>query len=263
MINKLSKASQQSQPTTVTPTMVKINGGKFTMGCDSEREDGCLANEKPAHEVNVLTFWMSKTEVTVRQYMVCVNTGACPKPQWQEKNAPSYYKAMGEALIGDNYPIVGVSQPNAIAYVQWLSQQTTKKYRLPTEAEWEYAARAGTNTAYSWGNGIGKNNANCSGDLCGDKFNYTSPVGSFAENPFGLYDMHGNVNEWMEDCWKDNYNDAPVDGNARQGCRMNASGVLRGGAWFYEPQWLRSASRNGYPLDFRINFVGFRIASTN
>ncbi|UOG91463.1 MAG: formylglycine-generating enzyme family protein [Candidatus Thiothrix sulfatifontis] len=146
--------------------------GKFTMGCDPKRDDvegGCSDDEKPAHEVNVPTFWLSETEVTVGQYMACVKAGACPEPAWQEKGGEyntttgtnDLYKKMGAALTGDNYPIVGVSWQNAQAYVQWLSKQTSKKYRLPTEAEWEYAARAGTDMAYSWGNSIGKNNANC------------------------------------------------------------------------------------------------------
>ncbi|QTR49754.1 formylglycine-generating enzyme family protein [Candidatus Thiothrix anitrata] len=173
--DQLAQAPQQGQafqaalPQTLTdtqkvpaPTMVQIPAGKFTMGCDPKRDDvegGCFDSEKPAHEVNVPTFWLSETEVTVAQYMACVKAGACPEPEWQEKGSDyniqtgkdDHYKKLGEALTGDNYPIVGVSWQNAQAYVQWLSKQTSKKYRLPTEAEWEYAARAGTDTAYSWG----------------------------------------------------------------------------------------------------------------
>ena len=255
------------------PTMVQIPAGKFTMGCDPKRDDvegGCLDSEKPAHEVNVPTFWLSETEVTVGQYMACVKAGACPEPEWQAKDAPSYYTDMGEALTGDNYPMVGVSWQNAQTYVQWLSKQTGKQYRLPTESEWEYAARAGTDTAYSWGNKANHEFANygkdeCCGGLASgkDKWVYTSPVGSFAKSPFGLSDMHGNVLEWVEDCWQGDYKDAPMDGSARQGCDANASRVLRGGSWLNGPRGLRSASRSDLTPAYRGYLVGFRAARTH
>jgi formylglycine-generating enzyme required for sulfatase activity len=274
------QAVQASPPLTLTdtqkvpaPTMVQIPAGTFTMGCDPKRDDvegGCSDAEKPAHEVSVLTFWLSETEVTVGQYMACVKAGACPEPEWKAKDAPSYYTDMGAALTGDDYPIVGVSWENAQAYVQWLGKQTGKKYRLPTEAEWEYAARAGTDTAYSWGNKASHDFANYGKDQCcdglasgKDKWVYTSPVGSFAKSPFGLLDMHGNVLEWVEDCYVDSYKDAPTDGSARPVCDANASRVLRGGSWFNDPQGLRSAYRlNGAPAN-RSDIVGFRAARTN
>jgi formylglycine-generating enzyme required for sulfatase activity len=266
------KAVQDTQKVPA-PAMLPIPAGKFTMGCDPKRDDvegGCYDDEKPPHEVSVPSFWLAATDVTVAQYMACVDAGGCPAPAWKEKGnsynidtgTDDLYKKMGEVLTGKDYPIVGVSWNDAQAYVQWLSQQTGKHYRLPTEAEWEYAARAGTDTAYPWGNAIGKDNANCSGDLCGDKFSYTSPVGSFAANPFGLYDMNGNVYQWVEDCWQGDYKGAPVDGSARQGCGANASRVLRGGSWYYEPWLLRSANRYDSP-DFRYNDVGFRAARIN
>jgi formylglycine-generating enzyme required for sulfatase activity len=253
--------------------MVQIPAGTFTMGCDPKRDDvegGCSDAEKPAHEVSVLTFWLSETEVTVGQYMACVKAGACPEPEWKAKDAPSYYTDMGAALTGDDYPIVGVSWENAQAYVQWLGKQTGKKYRLPTEAEWEYAARAGTDTAYSWGNKASHDFANYGKDQCcdglasgKDKWVYTSPVGSFAKSPFGLLDMHGNVLEWVEDCYVDSYKDAPTDGSARPVCDANASRVLRGGSWLLKPQRLRSATRDlDTPASRNIN-VGFRAARTN
>ncbi len=270
---------QASSPLTLTdtqkvpaPTMVQIPAGTFTMGCDPKRDDvegGCLDSEKPAHEVNVPTFWLSKTEVTVGQYMACVQAGACPEPEWKATDTPSYYKDMGAALTGDNYPIVGVSWENAQAYVQWLGQQTGKQYRLPTEAEWEYAARAGTDTAYPWGNTASHDFANYGKDECceslasgKDKWVYISPVGSFAKNPFGLSDMHGNVWEWVEDCFGD-YKDAPVDGSARQGCSADASRVLRGGSWNFFPRGLRSADRYYSLPSTRDDGVGFRAARTN
>jgi formylglycine-generating enzyme required for sulfatase activity len=166
---------------------------------------------------------------------------------------------------------VGVSWNDAQAYVKWLSQQTGKHYRLPTEAEWEYAARAGTDTAYPWGNKASHDFANYGKDQCcdglasgKDKWVYTSPVGSFPANPFGLYDMNGNVFQWVEDCYADSYKDAPVDGTARPVvCDANASRVLRGGSWTNFPGILRSAYRNYYTPDYRLYDVGFRAARTN
>ena len=127
-------------------------------------------------------------------------------------------------------PVINVSWDEAKDYVEWLSSETGATYRLPSEAEWEYAARAGTANKYSWGNEIGANRANCQNDHCGDQWKRTAPVGSFPPNGFGLYDMHGNVWEWVEDCWNGSYAGAPADGDAwRSGdC---AKRVLRGGSW--------------------------------
>jgi formylglycine-generating enzyme required for sulfatase activity len=141
---------------------------------------------------------------------------------------------------------------------------TGQPYRLLTEAEWEYAARAGTNIPYPWGNEIGSGNANCSG--CGSRWadeEQTAPVGSFPANAFGLHDMHGNVWEWVEDCYKNNYNGAPTDGSALifPNCINH---VVRGGSWivWQVPQTARSASRDNYAKDNRRAFVGFRVART-
>ena len=131
--------------------------------------------------------------------------------------------------------MINVSWEDAQSYVTWLSRETGESYRLPSESEWEYAARAGTATKYSWGNEIGVNRANCDG--CGSRWDNqrTAPVGSFAPNGFGLYDMHGNVWEWVEDCWNGSYAGAPSDGGAwRSGdC---AKRVLRGGSWGGNPR---------------------------
>jgi formylglycine-generating enzyme required for sulfatase activity len=138
---------------------------------------------------------------------------------------------------------------------------TGKEYRLLSEAEWEYAARAGTTTAYSWGDDIGIGNANC--DSCGSRWDkQTSPVGSFKPNAWGLYDMHGNVYEWVEDTWHDNYSGAPVDGSAWLKGGDESQRVVRGGSWNLNPGHLRAASRGWYPTDFRYNFIGFRLART-
>jgi formylglycine-generating enzyme required for sulfatase activity len=148
-----------------------------------------------------------------------------------------------------------------MVYVAWLSRMTGKEYRLLTEAEWEYAARAGTTTAYYWGDWIGKNNANC--NSCGSEWDgmQTAPVGSFKPNGFGLYDMHGNVWQWVEDCYHGNYDGAPEDGSAWPGGDCNYR-IDRGGSWEFDPENLRAASRDKSPSVLRINNLGFRVART-
>lgn len=250
------------------PEMVDIipEGSKpvsFTMGCKEGRddvEDGCESDEKPAHKVTLTKpYKLAKTEVTVSQYMACVKAGGCEKPAWDVANPLEYYSTMGEALKGENYPIVGVSWNDATAYVKWLSKETGKPYRLPTEAEWEYAARGGQEGAYPWGQSIGKNNANCSIFVCDDKFLYASPVGSFAANPYGLHDMNGNVWEWMSD-WKGNYVAEPQQDP--KGLSLGTSRVLRGGSWIanFLQGYVRSAHRNSGTPDNRNNDIGFRPA---
>ena len=146
--------------------------------------------------------------------------------------------------------------------MQWLSDKTGKKYRLPSEAEWEYAARAGTQTAYWWGNDIGKNNAACDG--CASQWDnkQTAPVGSFKSNLFGLFDTAGNVWEVVEDCWHDNYQDAPADGTVWKEANGGNCGrrVVRGGWWNGSQQDLRSADRDWYGSGGANNDLGFRIA---
>ena len=157
--------------------------------------------------------------------------------------------------------MINVGWDDAQLYVQWLSEQTGHAYRLPTEAEWEYAARAGTTTAYSWGNDIGRNLANCDG--CGSQWDEdrTAPVGSFPANAFGLHDMHGNVWEWVLDCWNDTYSGAPTDGSAWLSGNCGRR-VLRGGSWVSYPRNLRSAYRDWYPPGIRNYIIGFRVART-
>ena len=140
-------------------------------------------------------------------------------------------------------PVIDVSWEDAEAYVAWLSRETGESYRLPSESEWEYAARAGTTTRYSWGQDIGRNRAHCPG--CGSRWDdyRTAPAGSFAANGWGLHDMHGNVHEWVADCWHENYARAPRDGTAWTSGGNCGRRVLRGGSWFYFPVFLRSAHR--------------------
>ena len=158
-----------------------------------------------------------------------------------------------------NRPVIYVSWEDARSYARWLSEQTGKSYRLPSESEWEYAARAGTITAYWWGNEIGSGHANCNG--CGSQWDNTktSPVGSFKANAFGLHDMLGNIWEWTQDCSHDDYKDAPDDGSPWEvsNCGLR---VLRGGSWYTKLEYLRSANRDRSYPDFRTDNIGFRLA---
>src|SRR5262249_14723054 len=146
-------------------------------------------------------------------------------------------------------------------YAAWLSRMTGKSYRLLTEAEYEFATRAGTQTAFPWGDDIGENKANCDG--CGSQWGnkQTAPVGSFAPNQFGLYDMVGNVWEWVEDCYNPNYDNAPTNGSAWTAGDCNRR-MVRAGSWVNTPQFLRSAYRNGFSTGIRLNGLGFRVART-
>ena len=170
-------------------------------------------------------------------------------------------KAADSGYGRDTKPVINVSWDDAQTYVAWLSKMTGRPYRLLTEAEWEYAARAGTTTAYYLGDDIGKGNANCNG--CGSQWDgkQTSPVGSFAANQFGLYDMAGNVWQWVQDCYHADYNGAPTDGSAwTSGDCGNR--VVRGGSWFDVPLNLRAAVRSRGTTDVRGNGLGFRVGRT-
>jgi formylglycine-generating enzyme required for sulfatase activity len=158
-------------------------------------------------------------------------------------------------------PMVNVAWGDARQYVDWLSQMTGRPYRLLTEAEWEYAARAGTTSAYYWGDQIGKGNANCQG--CGSESDarQTSPVGSFKPNAFGLHDMAGNVLQWVQDCYHEDYKEAPPDGSAWTSGACSRR-VARGGSWAQEPQILRSAARLSGTTAVRANTLGFRVGRT-
>jgi formylglycine-generating enzyme required for sulfatase activity len=226
------------------PEMVVIQAGKFRMGDIQDLGNGF---EKPVHTVHIAKpFSIGKHEVTFEEYehFASASGRRVPKDRGWGRN---------------KRPVINVSWEDAVQYTEWLSQQTGKHYRLPSEAEWEYAARAGTETAYWWGNDIGHNRANCNG--CGSRWDRkrTAPVGSFRPNPFGLYDTAGNVWEWVQDCKLDSYKEAPTDGSAslRGACPER---VFRGGSWNVEPRKLRSAKRTWDGPDLRYSYVGFRIA---
>ncbi len=226
------------------PEMVVIPVGRFRMGCVSGQE--CYDDEFPVHDVTIpQAFAVSKHEVTFEDY-----------------DRYTYPNRVDDAGWGrGRRPVINVSWNDAQDYVEWLSAQTGQTYRLLSEAEWEYVARAGSSTLYSWGNEIGSNRANCDG--CGSQWDFdrTAPVGSFAANAFGVHDMHGNVWEWVEDCWNGSYAGASPDGSAwRSGdCERR---VLRGGSWVVNPRDLRSAIRDWYSSGYRSSSLGFRVART-
>jgi formylglycine-generating enzyme required for sulfatase activity len=201
---------------------------------------------------------MGRYPVTVGEWRVFVaSTGWRPSGE-TDWDAPVFAQT-------DRHPVVGVNWFDAIRYVRWLSEATGKSYRLPSEAEWEYACRAGTKTAFSFGDTITTDQANYDGNFTyngGPRGVYrrgTTPVGTFPANPWGLYDMHGNVWEWVQDVVHDNYEGAPLDGSAWEEGGDQARRVLRGGSWLYNPRYLRSALRNGFSAALSNDIVGFRI----
>ena len=196
-------------------------------------------NEKPQHRVNIQSFEIGKYEVTQEQWYAVMG------------NNPSSKK-------GRTLPVENVSWDEAQVFVQMLSQKTGKKYRLPSEAEWEYAARAGSTTTYPWGNSDDELHVYAWFSAIAKA---TNPVGLKNPNQFGLYDMLGNVWEWTQDCWNGSYKGAPTDGSAWTGGDCSQR-VLRGGSWYFNPQVLRSAFRYWNSTAVRIYFFGFRVART-
>jgi formylglycine-generating enzyme required for sulfatase activity len=195
-------------------------------------------------------FAVGRTEVTFAEWDACVTAGYCAT------------RVSDNNWGRGNQPVINISWDDAKEYIAWLSRMTGNEYRLLTEAEWEYAARAGTTTAYSWGDDIGKGNANCDG--CGSQWDnrQPAPVGSFKPNDFGLYDMHRNVFEWVEDNWHEDYKGAPMDGTAWLDGGDASRRVVRGGSWNLSPQILRAALRLRYSSGYRDLFIGFRLAGT-
>jgi len=231
------------------PEIVWIPAGRFRMGdmnvTVTSFQGGGSINEKPVHEVSVSGFAMGKYEVTFAEYDKFAEATGRSKPD-------------DEGWGRGNRPVINVSWHDATAYAEWLSEQTGKKYRLPTEAQWEYAARAGTETKYWWGNEIGTNKANCSNGSCKDRFKYTAPVGSFAPNPFGLYDTVGNVWEWVCSEYESKYSGQELI--CAKNINKNSRLSLRGGSWNDDTSRLRSADRNGRRPTNRSDDVGLRLA---
>jgi formylglycine-generating enzyme required for sulfatase activity len=234
--------------------MVWIPSGKFMMG-SPETEHDRWEDESPEHQVTVQPFFIGKYSITQAQWLVIVKT---PQIERELKLKPSNFQ-------DDNRPVENVSWEEAVEFCRRLSRKTERDYRLPTEAEWEYACRAGTTTPFYFGKTITGKLANYDADVTYlqerkvKSKRETTSVGDFLPNAFGLYDMHGNVWEWCLDNWHDNYEGAPIDGSAWLSDKENARYVVRGGSWLNGPRGCRSASRGYVTPDNRINDVGFRV----
>jgi formylglycine-generating enzyme required for sulfatase activity/class 3 adenylate cyclase len=219
------------------PEMSALRGGSFTMGGNDD------ISEKPAHQVTVKPFSIGKFPVTVREWNDCAAAKACG------------FVATGK----EDAPVTNVSWSDAKQYAAWLADATHKPYRLPSEAEWEYAARGGTQTKYWWGDQMQSGMANCKD--CADMAVAEQPVkvGNFKPNPFGLHDMGGSVDQWVEDCWHKNYQGAPTDGSpwVSGDC---SSHVIRSGSWKNDARYVRPANRDSYDTNVRYPTHGFRVA---
>ena len=232
--------------------MVLIPAGEFTMGSPGTE---LLRGFEAQHRVTIPSFALGKYEVTFAQWDACVADGGCQGPAAQD-----------EGWGRETRPVIGVTWDMAKSYAEWLSRKTGKSYRLPSEGEWEYAARAGTTTAFSFGTTITTDEANYNGEtgyadgVPGLNRRQTLPVGSFPANAFGLHDMHGNVGEWVEDCWHDGYaDDAPANA-APYLVPDCGEHVFRGGSWEDPPAQLRAAARAGTRRDEQSSSRGFRVA---
>ena len=235
------------------PRMVVVPGGRFIMG-SPETEEGRSHWEGPRRVVSIESFAAGVYEVTFAEWDACAWAGGC-----------------GGLIPEDNgrgrgdRPVANVNWEDAQAYVGWLSGATGQEYRLLSEAEWEYVARAGTQTARYWGEteeGQCQYANGSDDDLsCSDHFENTAPVGSFPPNGFGLHDVLGNVWEWTADCWIEDYSDAPNDGSARESESDECpSRVLRGGSWYSPPVSQRSANRTPMRAAWTLDSIGFRVA---
>ena len=248
------------------PEMVVVPAGSFMMGSPAS-EEAREFDEGPRHRVTIgVPFAVGVHEVTVAEWNACVRAGGCEGDEVDDEG------------WGGRRRVIYVNWWDAMGYTWWLSEETGEHYRLLSEAEWEYVARAGTETARYWGEGAALQCQNANGydrtghqekgfdrpfAQCEDDHVETAPVGSFLPNSFGLHDVLGNVEEWALDCWNESYSGAPQDGQAwREGnCSLR---VLRGGSWGDGPGDLRSASRNGFLAEYRYRFgsIGFRVART-
>ncbi|HSU05593.1 MAG TPA: SUMF1/EgtB/PvdO family nonheme iron enzyme [Acetobacteraceae bacterium] len=225
------------------PIMVAIPAGEFTMGSNAD------PSERPIHRVHVRPFAIGKFELSVAEWQACVDAGAC-----------TYKPASHDANPGRR-PMANLSWEDAAQYLRWLEKITGKPYRLLTEAEWEYAARAGTATRYAWGEEVRPGRADCEG--CGPTHDRARPadLGSFPPNAWGLYDMEGNIAEWVDDCWHSSYQGAPAGGEAWRSASCGTH-VLRGGSWNNPPSDITVSSRNFYDGNVRYPGNGMRVGMT-
>jgi formylglycine-generating enzyme required for sulfatase activity len=223
-------------PAVKEPELVAVRGGTFLMGSSED------PTEQPVRQVTVAPFMIGKYPVTVREWNACASAKACAL-----------------TVVGaDDAPASNVSWTDARQYVDWLAKVTGKRYRLPTEAEWEYAARAGTQTKFWWGDRMQRGKAACKD--CGQSpAEAPTAVGMFGQNGFGLYDMGGTIDQWVEDCWHKNYHGAPTDGAAWSSADC-ASRVIRSGSWKNSAAYVRPSNRDGYDAGVRYPTHGLRVA---
>lgn len=224
------------------PVLISLPGGSYTMGSNSGDP-----SEKPAHHVSINgAYAIGKYEVTVEQWNACVEAGGCPRITSEANRSPSA-------------PVRDVSWDDAQQYVKWLTKVSGKTYRLPTEAEWEFAARGGTSSRYWWGEQMRPGKANCKD--CGEPWSQDGPanVGSFAANPFGLHDVNGSVWEWVSDCWHNSYKGAPNDGRNWDAPACHER-VIRGGSWRDGASYMPASTRFKYAASVRHSQNGFRVA---
>ena len=238
----VARAGAEIKDCPACPVLVSLPAGTFTMGNNSSDP-----SEKPAHGVSIGTpFAIGKFEVTVQQWNACVDARGCQK-------------VAQPADTHANAPMRDLSWDDAQQYVKWLATVTGKPYRLPTEAEWEFAARGGSATRYWWGEQMVTGKANCKD--CGQPWTSDRPanVGTFAANPWGLHDTSGSVWEWVADCWHNNFKDAPADGRAwdQPNCRVR---VIRGGSWREGTAYMVASTRFKYDAGVRQSQNGFRVA---
>lgn len=282
--NKHEKASQLKNIDTFRdalsgggegPEMVEVPLGHFLIG-SQENEPGRFRDEGPQKTVKIMSpLAVGKYEVSWAEWEECVADDGCIDNSEKNYSSLTEIKFAGDAGYGRGQrPVINVDWNDANSYATWLSKKTGKKYRLLSEAEWEYVARAGTNSVYNWGDNplkacdhenisdwpVGLKHSTWSRVKCTDGFgDETAPVGSFPANSFGVHDMHGNVSEWTADCYTDNYSKTPDDGSAHTDgdCSYRTQ---RGGTWGSGPRHFRLAYRTAKRTNYRIDSLGFRVA---
>lgn len=237
----------------IAPAMLRIPAGTLLMGAETSSFD----HEKAERLVTIPEFELSRNELTWAEWTLCEDDDGCTS-----LIRPEYLEAI-DADERPDHPVTNVNINSVNEYLNWISHKSSRAYRLPHRVEWEYAARAGNTTTYSWGDAIGVNNANCNG--CGSEWDNktTAPVGSFNENSFGLNDMHGNAWEWVADFSHDNCQGISANGSVRDDdCLSYRSQVILGGSWNSSPEELRA--RGGYTVNSSIAYdiVSFRLAAS-
>ena len=270
----------QKEPPGLLPNMLLVPAGVTNIGCATGWDDvagGCRSNEFPSYAVTIRPFEISQHEITYAQFNKFVDeTGYVTEAE--KGNRGCVHKdtsAAGQPFVmnpelswrspgyeqDERYPVTCISWSDTQQYIAWLNQATGEIYRLPTEAEWEHAARGGKATAYFWGSSVsGDNQANYDSVVNQDPWVYAAPVGSFPANNYSVHDTSGNLWEWVQDCWHETHHGAPQDGSAREECDDANFKVRRGGSWDMNAAGIRSAIRSKGAIDDRSNLYGFRVA---